>query len=66
MRAECRTEIGAAKHELDNVRNVKEIAVARKAALHYRDETAVFTRELNAAHELAALAKMPRPGCAKN
>jgi hypothetical protein len=59
VRAECRTEIGAAKDELDKVRSQceMEIAVARKAALHYRDETAAFTRELNAAHELAALAK---------
>jgi hypothetical protein len=59
VRAECRTEIGAAKHELDNVRTQceMEIAVARKAALHYRDETDAFTRELNAAHQLAAVAK---------
>jgi hypothetical protein len=59
VRAECRMEIGAARHELDNVRTQceMEIAVARKAALHYRDESAVFTRELNAAHEVAALAK---------
>jgi len=59
VRAECRTEIGAVKHELDNVRTQceMEIAVARKAAIHYRDETAAFTRELNSAHELAALAK---------
>jgi DNA repair exonuclease SbcCD ATPase subunit len=59
VRAACRTEIGAAKHELDSVRTQceMEIAAARKAALHYRDETAAFTRELNAAHELAASAK---------
>jgi chromosome segregation ATPase len=59
VRAECRTEIAAAKHELDSVRTQceMEIAVARKAAVHYRDETEAFTRELNAAHELAALAK---------
>jgi chromosome segregation ATPase len=59
VRAACRTELGAAKHELDNVRTQceMEIAVARKAALHYRAETAAFTRELNAAHELAASAK---------
>jgi len=59
VRAECRTEIGAARQELDNMRTEceMEIAVARKAALHYRDETEAFTRELNAAQELAALAK---------
>jgi len=59
VRAECRAEIVAAKHELDGVRTQceMEIAVARKAAVHYRDETEAFTRELNAAHELAALAK---------
>lgn len=59
VRAACRTEIEAAKHELDKVRTQceMEIAVARKASLHYRDETEAFTRELNAANELAALAK---------
>ena len=59
VRAECRKEIEAAKDELDKRRTQceMEIAVARKAALHYRDETEAFTRELNAAHQLAALAK---------
>jgi len=59
VRAECRSEVDAARRELDDLRTQceVEVAVAREAAIRYRDDTAAAcARELNAARELATSA----------
>jgi len=59
VQGECRSEVDAARRELDDVRTQceVEVAVAREAAIRYRDDTAAAcARELNAARELATSA----------